>query len=305
MNIVINPYKIAVVFKSIRLLLSRLKDGRLLSQFYNQFYEENGIYPYLKIDKRKKAVTFMNQISESDWVEATETFENYFTKELNKILAVLKREISKFIVDAPDGTAVEQYRNQFYTTLKEVNKEAKTIKEPILKKILAIELKKLEIESAQSHGNKSKMNKTNRKAVLDIPKVFFSNNFSDINIAVVESLYTQLIKGRFIKSTFRTFGLVFTAEDRDRPVQTKINWIGEIGHLRYFINQIESQLELIGINRTKWHTADLCFMINGADYPFTTEGSNGKYGSDSEQRIIEGIVKKAKGLIINDSEENK
>jgi hypothetical protein len=304
-NIVINPYKIDVAFNSIRLLLSGLKDGRLLSQFYNQFYEEDGIYPYLKIDKRKKSVTFMNQISESDWVEATETFENYFTKELNKILVVLKREISKYIVDAPDGEAVEQYRNQFYTTVKEVNKEAKTIKEPIIRKILAIELKKLEIKSAHSHGNQSRMNNTNRKAVLDIPKVFVSNNFSDKYIEVVESLYAQLTTGRFIKSTFRTFGLVFTEEDRDRPVQTKINWIGEIGHLRYFINQIESQFELIGVNRTKWHTADLCFKIKGKNYNFAKEGSNGKYGSDSEKRIIKGIVKKAKSLIINDSEENK
>ena len=134
---------------------------------------------------------------------------------------------------------------------------------------------------------------------------FCSEYFSDRNIDVVDTLRNELILQLMIgKCTHSTFRQIFALIQRSKPVSKKINWKGQKGAFRYFINHMVDQLDVT--NRDlKFRIANNCFTYKDSENDFTTLGNNGKDPNSQIKAEINKIIAKAKILQRNSGETKK
>ena len=129
---------------------------------------------------------------------------------------------------------------------------------------------------------------------------FCSEYFSNGNIDIVDKLSYGLInKGMIADCTPSIFRQIFASTQRLKPVTKKINWIGQKGAFRYFINQLVDQLDVTNTNihSIKFRIACNCFTYRGdSAYDFITLGNNGRDSNSNIKAEIDEIIATAKIL---------
>jgi len=128
---------------------------------------------------------------------------------------------------------------------------------------------------------------------------YCSDFFGNDNIEVVNTLYDSLVSARFIKCRQQIFQRVFSSKYSDKKSESKIDWIGEKGAFRYFINQIGIIFNIPNTGSTKSTLADNCFTYKGKDYNFFNLFGHGKDPAISGRICIDKILTNAKNQVSN------
>lgn len=295
----INPLIVDELFSPLRIFLKDDFAVKLEAEFKAKYYNDfdEGEIEQLQFNVSNISFTFLEQIAQGVYEKKEACINDFFKIKVDKIVELINREFKLILLDKHNRKQqIEEYNRCFRDVCESLLNQIDIIQNKEHKNIISKAL--LYLKETRTYNKSNSLRSTKFKKKTEVDNSFRSEFFKDKTLISV--LYDKLKGEKFIEEcTLNHFSKFFNNNKLDRSGAAKLNWIGGIGFLRYFINRVETEFAIDKINSTKWEIANKCFSINGSNYDFTEQGSNGKKPKNFKR--IDDIIKLSKQQFVSDS----